>query len=62
MLAEEISKHAFSLCAGISRGSAQELPPLSSGVFARSRRALDDDLGLGLANELDDDDDVEDAD
>ena len=65
VISEEISKHAFSLCAGISRGSAQELPPLASGsVFARSRRegALDDEIDFSLAGEMDHDDDVEDAD
>ena len=64
VIAEEISKHAFSLCAGIGRGSQQELPPLSSDVFLRQRAgALDDDLGFSLTNEMDaGDEDVEDAD
>ena len=61
VLAEEISKHAFSLCSGISRGSQQELPPLAStGVFStRPRRR--DDFELSLSAEMDHED-VEDAD
>ena len=62
VIAEEISKHAFSLCAGISRGTQQELPPLAStGVFARQKSDNDDDLGFTLSSEMDHDD-VEDAD
>ena len=61
VIAEEISKHAFSLCAGISRGAQQEAPPRSSGVFARQRSDDDDDLGFTLSSEMDHDD-VEDAD
>jgi len=65
VIAEEISKHAFSLCAGVTRGSQQELPPVASGAFGRLEVDDDDDrmqFSLTTQVALEQEEDVEDAD
>ena len=68
VLAEEIAKHAFSLCSGINRGGTQDkLSPFAGGgLFTQPRLEDGDEIGFSLAGGerelMMEEEDVEDAD